>query len=46
MSEVVARAFVGEQCRDVVVGKIRVLKLINNIVGLVARGGDAEYGFF
>jgi hypothetical protein len=46
MRKVVARAFVGEQCRDVVVGKIRVFELPDNLIRLMAGSGDAEHRFF
>ena len=45
MGEITGRALVGEQHGDVVVGEVRGFKLIDNSIGLLARGGDAEYRF-
>jgi hypothetical protein len=45
MREVMTGAFIGEQRRDGIIGEIRVLELLNNLISLIARGGDAEYRF-
>jgi hypothetical protein len=43
MREISSRALVREQHGDVVIGEVRTFELIDNLIGLVARGGDAEY---
>src|SRR5664279_587309 len=45
MSEIPSRPLVGEQHGDVVVGEARGFELIDNLIGLPARGGDTEYRF-
>ena len=43
--EVAGRVLVREQDGDVVAGEVRGFELTDNLIGLSARGGDAEYRF-
>ena len=51
MREVMSGPLVSEQRGDVVVGELLILEridnaeLLNNLISLIARGGDAEYRF-
>src|ERR1039457_3190948 len=45
MREVMTFAFIGEQRRNGIIGEVRVLELLNNLISLITRGGDAEYRF-
>src|ERR1019366_9273931 len=43
--EIAGCALIGEEHGDVVVGEVRGLELIDNSIGLLSGGGDAEYRF-
>ena len=43
--EIAARALVGKQHGDVIVGEVRGFQLTDNLISLIAGKGDTEHGF-